>query len=136
MAAFRTIEFPDVKSNDFIELAGVEPHRQGFVVAEHRAKWRLSQLLEANNIWHPYDQIHFTAHPVDGVIIYSKSLVEIMTYAVIESSRESTQFGTNGAFYSLPHNTSIEANLNLEADLVSAVMGFVYDHIKETEAKG
>ncbi|NIF28635.1 hypothetical protein F3J44_19915 [Pantoea sp. Tr-811] len=136
MATFKAIEFTDVKPNDFIELAGIEAHRQSAVVAEHRAKWRLRQLLEANQVQHPYDQIYFTGHPVDGVIDYSKSLVEIMTQAVLDNERASTQFGTGGGFYSAAYTTSREANLDLDADLVSAVMGFVYDHIKDTETKG
>jgi hypothetical protein len=136
MADFEPIEFPDVESNDFIELADVEPHRQGFVIADHRAKWRLKLLLEANGVDHAYDQIFFTAHPVDDVIIFSKSLVEIARGAVIESSRESTQLGAGGAFYSSAHTTSEEANLNLDAEHISAMLAFVYDHIKETEARG
>ena len=133
---FKAVEFTDVKSNDFIELAGVEPAKQGFTVANHRAKWRLRQTLEASGVTHAYDQIHYTGDPIDGVITYSKSLIEIMTEAVVHDEPQKTQFGTGGSFYSVAHSASLEHKLDIPVDLINAVMMHVYGHIKETEKRG
>jgi len=40
------MEFYDVKTKDFIELAGIPDHLQGTVIAEHRVKWRMDWPLQ------------------------------------------------------------------------------------------
>jgi hypothetical protein len=50
------MEFTDVKSKDFIELAGIPEHLQGKVIAEQRVKWRLHEALQANDIHEPIER--------------------------------------------------------------------------------
>lgn len=129
------MEFYDVKSKDFIELAGIPEHQQGFRVAEHRVKWRLRETLEFNGVTHPYDQIYYSA-AAEGVVIFSKSLVQMLTEAVVDSDATTIKVGTGGGFYSIQHTMPEERRVDIAVDLVNDVMAIVYEHIKETEAKG
>ncbi|MBK5000527.1 hypothetical protein IAE37_002803 [Pseudomonas sp. S31] len=129
------MEFYDVKSKDFIELAGIPEHQQGFKVAEHRVKWRLRETLEFKGVTHPYDQIYYSA-AAGGVVIFSKSLVQMLTEAVVNSDATTIKVGTGGGFYSIQHTMPEELRVDIAVDLVNEVMAIVYEHIKETEAKG
>jgi len=129
------MEFYYVRSKDFIELAGIAEHLQGTEVAKHRVKWRLREALEGEGVSHPYDQIFYSA-AADGVVIFSKSLVDMLTEAVLNNERHAIQVGTGGGFYSVQGTMPEEARVDISVEVANSVMAQVYDHIKETEAKG
>ncbi|QHG66993.2 hypothetical protein [Pseudomonas putida] len=67
------MEFTDVKSKDFIELAGIPEHLQGTAIAEQRVKWRLREALEANDILEPIERLHYTTWDShSGAVNYSR----------------------------------------------------------------
>ncbi|MBA1191816.1 hypothetical protein G7007_02920 [Pseudomonas entomophila] len=128
------MDFYDVKSKDFIELAGVPEHLQGTVIATHRVKWRLREILEAHAIAEPYDQLFYTTWGKDGVVNYSESLVDLLTRAVLDSERPS--IGPHGGLFRVRSQTSQHLYARADINLVSEALGVVYDHIKETEQAG
>ncbi|RAS23735.1 MULTISPECIES: hypothetical protein [unclassified Pseudomonas] len=129
------MEFNDVKRKDYIELAGIAEHHQGTEIARHRVKWRLREALENAGVSHPYDQIFYSAAQ-DGTVIFSKSLVQMLTEAVLNNERHSIQVGTGGDFYAAQYTMSEEARVDISVETANDVMALVYEHIKETEAKG
>ncbi|HDS1683750.1 TPA: hypothetical protein QEM39_005386 [Pseudomonas putida] len=129
------MEFYDVKRKDYIELAGIAEHHQGTEIARHRVKWRLREALENAGVSHPYDQIFYSAAQ-DGTVIFSKSLVQMLTEAVLNNERHSIQVGTGGDFYAVQYTMSEEARVDISVEIANDVMALVYEHIKETEAKG
>ncbi|MBF8746669.1 hypothetical protein E2H86_21115 [Pseudomonas putida] len=128
------MEFTDVKSKDFIELAGVPEHRQGTVIAEHRVKWRLRETLENSGITYPYEHIFFTTWNEDGVVNYSKSLVQLLTEAVVDS--EPPSIGMHGGLFGRMAVTSSDELLNIDQQTVDEAIQIVYRHIKDTEQAG
>ncbi len=128
------MEFTDVEAKDFIELAGVPEHQQGTVIAEHRVKWRLREILEARDITHPYDPIFYTTWGDDEVVNYSKSLVQILTEAVVDS--EAPSIGPHGGLFRSQGVNSPEHHIDADLMLVSEAVGIVYKHIKNTEQAG
>jgi hypothetical protein len=128
------MEFYDVKPKDFIELAGVPAHLQGLVVAEHRVKWRLREILEARDISEPYDQLFYTTWGRDGIVNYSESLIDLLTHAVLDSERPT--IGPHGGLFRVRGQTSQDLHVDADINLVSDALGIVYDHIKETERAG
>jgi hypothetical protein len=128
------MEFYDVKSKDFIELAGIPEHLQGTVVAEHRVKWRLREILENRSVQEAYDEIYFTTWSDDGVVNYSRSLVELLTDAVVQS--EPPSVGLHGGLFRARSVTSQDHHINVDMQLIDEAIMIVYKHIKQTEAQG
>lgn len=128
------MDFYDVTSKDFIDLAGVPAHLQNAVIAEHRVKWRLREILEARDISAPYDQLFYTTWDQDGVVNYSESLIDLLTRAVLDSERPT--IGPHGGLFKVRGQTSQNLHVDVDINLVSDALGVVYDHIKETERAG
>ncbi|BBH44361.1 hypothetical protein [Pseudomonas sp. KU43P] len=125
------MEFYDVKTKDFIELAGIPDHLQGTVIAEHRVKWRLREILEDRNVQEPFDQIFFTTWSDDGVVNYSKSLVELLTEAVVDSEPPSVR--AHGGLFGARGVTSEDLHINIEMQIIDEALMVVYKHIKQIE---
>jgi len=128
------MDFYDVTSKDFIELAGVPAHLQNAVIAEHRVKWRLREILEAHDISAPYDQLFYTTWAQDGGVNYSESLIDLLTRAVLDSERP--VIGPHGGVFKVRGQTGQDLHVDVDLNLVSDALGVVYDHIKETERAG
>ncbi|MGE7990227.1 hypothetical protein ACQKPE_04100 [Pseudomonas sp. NPDC089554] len=125
------MEFYDVASKDYIELAGTPEHLHGSIIAEHRVKWRLREILEARDVSEPYDQLFYTTWSEDGAVNYSESLVGLLTTAVINSERPS--IGPHGGLFRQRGVTEQDQYAGADLMLVSDAVGIVYDHIKKTE---
>ncbi len=128
------MEFTDIKSKDFIELAGIPEHLHGTRIAEHRVKWRLREILEHQGIKEPYEAIFFTTFDENGVVNYSKSLVEILTEAVVDS--DFPGIGLHGGLFRQRGVTSFDQLINADIPLIDEAMQIVYKHIKQTEQAG
>jgi len=125
------MDFYDVTSKDFIELAGVPAHLQSAVIAEHRVTWRLREILEARDISEPSDRLFYTTWRQDGVVNYSESLIDLLTRSVLDSERPA--IGPHGGVFKVRGQTSQDLHVNIDLNLVSDALGVVYDHIKQTE---
>lgn len=125
------MDFYDVTSKDFIDLAGVPAHLQNAVIAEHRVNWRLREILEARDIEEPHDRLFYTTWDHDGVVNYSESLIDLLTRAVLDS--ECPTIGPHGGLFKVRGQTSQDLHVDVDINLVSDALGVVYDHIKETE---
>lgn len=128
------MDFYDVTSKDFIDLAGVPAHLQNAVIAEHRVTWRLRAILEARDIDEPHDRLFYTTWNQDGVVNYSESLIDLLTRAVLDSERP--VIGSHGGLFKVRGQTSQDLHVDVDINLVSDALGVVYDHIKETERAG
>jgi hypothetical protein len=128
------MDFYDVISKDFIDLAGVPAHLQNAVIAEHRVKWRLREILEARDIDEPHDRLFYTTWGQDGGVNYSESLIDLLTRAVLDSERPA--IGPHGGLFKVRGQTSQDLHVDVDINLVSDALGVVYDHIKETERAG
>ena len=126
------MEFTDVKSKDFIELAGIPEHLHGATVAEQRVRWRLREALEANDIREPIDQMHYTTwDPGSGAVNYSQPLVELLVDAVLNS--EPPTIGPAGGIFSARGVNGEEHYINVDLAAVHDAVSTVYRHIKQTE---
>ncbi|MGJ7550273.1 hypothetical protein [Pseudomonas alloputida] len=126
------MEFTDVKSKDFIELAGIPEHLQGKVIAEQRVKWRLHEALETNDIHEPIERLHYTTWDSNsGAVNYSQPLVELLVDAVLQS--EAPTIGPAGGIFAARGVNGEEFHVNVDLAAVHDAVSTVYRHIKQTE---
>ncbi|MFJ4350670.1 hypothetical protein ACIPZ5_07195 [Pseudomonas sp. NPDC089428] len=126
------MEFTDVKSKDFIELAGIPDHLHGTTIAEQRVKWRLREALEAKDIHEPIERLHYTTWDSDsGSVNYSKPLIELLVDAVLNS--ETPTIGPAGGIFGARGVNGEEHHINVDLAAVHDAVSTVYRHIKQTE---
>ncbi|WP_176506841.1 MULTISPECIES: hypothetical protein [Pseudomonas] len=129
------MEFIDVKSRDFVELAGRPEHEHGAIIAEHRVIWRLRDALAANDIHEPIEHLHYTTWDAStGAVNYSKPLVELLVDAVLNS--EAPTIGPDGGIFSERGVNGEEYHVKVDLAAVHDAASAVYRHIKQTEQAG
>jgi len=92
---------------------------------------RIREILEDRNVQEPFDQIFFTTWSDDGVVNYSKSLVELLTEAVVDSEPPSVR--AHGGLFGARGVTSEDLHINIEMQIIDEALMVVYKHIKQTE---
>ncbi|PVZ39303.1 hypothetical protein [Pseudomonas sp. CC120222-01a] len=126
------MEFTNVKSNDFIELAGIPEHLHSTTIAEHRVKWRLRGALEAIDIHEPIERLHYTTWDSNnGTVNYSQTLIELLVDAVLHS--EAPTIGPAGGIFSARGVNGEEHHVAIDLAAVHEAASIVYRHIKQTE---
>ncbi|MEN5304986.1 MULTISPECIES: hypothetical protein [unclassified Pseudomonas] len=126
------MEFTDIKSKDFIELAGIPKHLHSTTIAEQRVKWRLREALEAIDIHEQIERLHYTTWNADnGTVNYSQPLVELLVDAVLHS--EAPTIGPAGGIFSARGVNGEEHHVAVDLAAVHEAASIVYRHIKETE---
>ncbi|AXM97913.1 hypothetical protein ACU5P1_04125 [Pseudomonas plecoglossicida] len=81
-----------------------------------------------------YDQIFYTTWGDDNVVSYSRTLVEMLTEAVLDSERPS--LGSQGGLFKTRGLASIDQHLKIDLNLINEAITIVYRHIKQTEQEG
>ncbi|AXQ46807.1 hypothetical protein N8H41_18955 [Pseudomonas vlassakiae] len=126
------MEFTDVKSKDFIELAAIPEQDQVKKIAEQRVKWRLREALQANGIHEPIENLHcVTVQTYCDTPHYDLSLVDRLVDAVVDN--KAPIIGPGECIYTNRLGAWKDVREDFDRAAVQNAVSTVYQHIKQTE---